>query len=271
MARMIAQSKIIAYHDELQAALLAALKVADKKLFGSIQFRPMPEAGVLQVSALNPYSTFLASVPLEMCDVVDKRDEIFEVSIPEATVLAKFPIKLPPGSDDELAKSGLIISEGWLQITDETGLGMGIRHARVRRNSEISLPGSASRTIDAAQEIGTGESLIYPRQIDLLGKVGGIMGEKSQIRVLDTPELLSRVILMGATYALTVTEGRENGQPGDDDGDDGPQPDQPLNFDDGKGMIGEAAVEAISEASAALKSMNGTVRFVSARPPGGAS
>lgn len=269
MARMIAQSKIIAYHTELQAALLAALKVADKKLFGSVQFRPMPEAGVLQVSALNATSTFVASVPLEMCDVVDQRDEIFETPLSEASVLARFPIKLPKGDDDATAKSGLIISDSWIQITDETGLGIGIRHARVRRNSEIEMPGSPARTIEQAHEMPAAwDSEIYPDQMDLAGRVAAIMGQKCELRPLDVGQTaLSRILVIGSTYGMTITEGRENGVEEDKPGSAPGPDDQPLNFDDDGSGSGTGAPDSGSDF---LKSGTG-IHIVRSTPPEGAS
>ncbi|MFP7366303.1 hypothetical protein SFC07_11120 [Corynebacterium callunae] len=228
MAVMSPQSKIICYHEELRSALLAALKVADKKLFGSIQFRPLPEDGVLQISALNKTSTFVATVPTEMCDVVDQRDEVFECLLSEASVMAKFPIKLPPGSEGEVAKAGLIIADSWIQITDETGLGIGIRHSRVRRNSDLELPGHADRTIETAIDADEDfDAVLFPAQTALVGRVAEIMGQKHQIRLLKAPEgVLSRVLLSGATYGLTCTEGRQK------DEDTDTSDDQPLSFDD---------------------------------------
>lgn len=269
MARMIAQSKIIAYHTELQAALQAALKVADKKLFGSIQFRPLPEDGVLQVSALNATSTFVARVPLEMCDVVDQRDEIFETLLSEASILARFPIKLPKGDDDATAMSGLIISDSWIQITDETGLGIGIRHARVRRNADVELPGSPARTIEMAHEMDPAwDSPIYPDQMDLAGRVAAIMGQKVELRPLDVSRTsLSRILVIGSTYGLTITEGRENGDEQDDPSSAPGPDDQPLNFDD-DGSLG--GTDAPKSGSDFLKSGTG-IHIVRSNPPEGAS
>lgn len=254
MAVMSPQSKVIAYHSELQAALQAALKVADKNLFGSIQFRPLPDQGVLQISALNNTSTFVATVPLEMCDVVDQRDEIFECPLSEASVLAKFPIKVPPGSDD-VAKSGLIIAESWVQITDETGLGIGIRHSRVRRNSEVELPGMPARTIESAMSADSDiDGVLFPAQLDLAGKVGSIMGQRARLRCIEAPEgVFSRALLAGATYGLTITEGREQEKESE------VPDDQPLSFAD--------ALEAAN----GVISSNQVLRMVKAKPSRGIS
>lgn len=255
MAVMSPQSKVIAYHAEFQAALLAALKVADKKLFGSIQFRPMPDEGVLQISALNVQSTFVATVPLEMCDVVDSRDEIFECPLSEASVLARFPIKLPPGSEGDDAMAGLIIAESWIQITDETGLGIGIRHARVRRNSEVELPGTPARTIENAVDAPVQpDGMFFPSQLDLAGKVGAIMGQRARLRCIESPRgSFSRVLLTGPTYGLTITEG------GGEDKRSAAPDDQPLSFG---GKFPDVTVEKLSDTS---------LRIVKAKPAGGVS
>lgn len=254
MAFMSPQSKIICYHDELQSALQAALKVADKNLFGLIQFRPIPEDQVVQISALNPTSTFVATVPTEMCDIVDRRDEVFECLLSEASVMAKFPIKTPPGSDGEVAKAGLIIAESWIQITDETGLGIGIRHTRVRRNSEVDLPGSHIRTLETAADTPEDSaSVMYPAQLDLAGKVAHIMGQKARLRCIEAPDgVLSRVLLTGTTYGLTLTEGKPQEKDVSDD--------QPISFADAIGADAEGVV-----------SSSEVLRLVGAKPVGGIS
>lgn len=271
MAKMMQQSKIICYHDELQAALNAALKVADKKLFGSIQFRPIPEDEVLQISALNSTSTFMATVPTEMCDVVEGRDEIFECLLSEASVMARFPIKMPKGSDGEVPKAGLLVAESWIQITDETGLGIGIRHTRVRRNSEVELPGTPSRTIEeavAAEEDTSG--MLYPAQTALVGKVAEIMGQKHRIRCVEAPGgVLSRVLLTGTMYGLTVTEGREQSS---EDSASVPD-DQPLSFDDAAPQDYDVPLPGIEDSPSAYFSsvLSTGLRIVQAKPAGGVS
>lgn len=267
MATMMKQSKIICYHDELQAALNAALKVADKKNFGSIQFRPIPEDEVIQISSLNPYSTFMATVPTEMCDVVEGRDEIFECLLSEASVMAKFPIKMPKGSDGEVPKAGLIIAESWIQITDETGLGIGIRHTRIRRNSEIELPGTPARTIETALDTADDPAaMLYPAQTALVGKVAEIMGQKHRIRCVESPDgVLSRVLLTGTTYGLTVTEGQEQGK------EDMVPDDQPLSFDDAEPRDYDVPMFDVDSEKEPIDQAPKGLRIVGARPVGGAS
>lgn len=269
MATMMKQSKIICYHDELQAALNAALKVADKKNFGSIQFRPIPEDEVIQISALNPTSTFMATVPTEMCDVVEGRDEVFECLLSEASVMARFPIKMPKGSDGEVPKAGLIIAESWIQITDETGLGVGIRHTRIRRNSEVELPGTPARTIesalDAQEDLG---AMLYPAQTALVGKVAEIMGQKHRIRCVESPDgVLSRVLLTGTMYGLTVTEGQEQTSEGS------APDDKPLSFDDAEPQDYDVPMFDVDEEedTDTTPAPDPGLRIVGARPMGGAS
>lgn len=231
MATMVKQSKIVCYHDELQAALTAALKVADKKTYGSIQFRAYPNDQELMICALNAVSTFVGIVPTEMCDIVAPRDSTFEVPLSEASILAKFPIKTPPGND-EVAKSGLLITERYVQVTDETGLGIGIRHARVRRNSDIELPGNPLRTIESARNATAAAGQLFPNQLDLIGKVGTSMHQKAWIRMLESPEgILSRVHLSGELFDLTVTEGAMPAEKSDESTEPTPQS-QSLSFDD---------------------------------------
>lgn len=249
MATMIKQSKIVCYHDELQAALTAALKVADKKAYGAIQFRAYPDDQELMICALNSVATFVGVVPTEMCDLVAPRDSTFEVPLSEASILARFPIKTPPGNED-VPKSGLLVTESYVQVTDETGLGIGIRHARVRRNSDIELPGNPLRTVTTARTAALAEGQLYPDQLDLIGKVGTAMHQKAWLRVIESPEgVLSRVHLSGELFDLTVTEGASASEK--DEGSPATAEAESLSFDDPK-----------TEDSSVT-----TIRVVASKPP----
>lgn len=212
MATMTKTSKAVVYHDDFKAALEAAIKVASDKDYEAVQLRFVDE--MLLICAINTKATFVAEVATEFCDIIAPRDEILELSKKEATALLKFPIKAPKDSED-MAKSGLLISESYVQLTDETGLGVGIRHLRVRRETQPGLPGNPPRAVEAAKQAADAEPgalTVGPGQILLAGQIASIMGEPATVLAMkqDTSPL-SRIVLTGPSYGLTVSTEVEQG------------------------------------------------------------
>ncbi|AHI21584.1 hypothetical protein B843_00940 [Corynebacterium vitaeruminis DSM 20294] len=253
-------SKIIVYQEEFVHALKAAGKVSkNESPYDVVQIRWDAEAETLQVCAVNAKATFVAYMSVEMGDVLD-RDQVFEI---EKRRIAGIAAMRFPKAKDEEPLLGLIVAESWIEITDESGLGIGVHKLRIPRSSEIALPGDPSRTIQDAAASSNLESWAvkpYPDQLGLISAVAKEIGGRVRLQQLAPPKNAetnpNRLLASSVSWSMTVTA-----LPSGDEEDDSPTitvVDQgDLGFDDDRDQGEEATTP--------------TTRIVSAEPPDGAA
>lgn len=205
-------SKIIVFGLEFQAALKAAMAVAaNKEPFDVIQLRINPAGGDLMVCARDPQHDLIVSITVgtTMVDVVADRDEVIEISKPDARVLAAMKVKQFDEEEDPLV--GLIIAEDRITRTDETGFGLGIRQARVRRATWAGEPpalGDVEGMLARAADSLPGESgALTPTQWKKLAAVATATEVSLLTYPLEASDGDSRVLITGdrvAAYASSA-------------------------------------------------------------------
>lgn len=212
-------SKIIVFGLEFQAALKAAMAVAaNKEPFDVIQLRINP-GGDLMVCARDPQHDLIVSITVgtTMVDVVADRDEVIEISKPDARALAAMKVKQIDEEEDPLV--GLIIAEDRITRTDETGFGLGIRQARVRRATWAGEPpalGDVEGMLARAADSLPGESgALTPTQWKKLAAVATATEVSLLTYPLEASEGDSRVLVTGdrvAAFASSAASTPRTGQ-----------------------------------------------------------
>lgn len=135
-------SRMVVYGLEFQAALKAALAVGGSaKPFDVIQISAGLDSGDIAVCARDGGQKIMIAVVVgtEAIELGDKDDRVFEITRADARALASMRMTKTDSEDDEYPLIGLVLTDTSVTRTDETGLGLGIRQARVRR---ASAPGS---------------------------------------------------------------------------------------------------------------------------------
>ncbi|MEJ6013268.1 hypothetical protein WG936_05385 [Corynebacterium sp. H127] len=202
-------SKVIVYASELQQALKAACKVAGKKDLETVRIEIMPDIEQLRVYAMSHESTIEIRIPTTMIDLVhQERDRLIEITAGEAKRIVAMGSTAASGLDDELPQIGLIITEPWINATDETGHGR--RTTQVARLAEPRLPGDPSKAVARAIESkAIDQGFVHADQWKLVSAVASVMGHHSRLITLDAPDPVRRILLIGHSFALTSTHGHE--------------------------------------------------------------
>lgn len=259
-------SKIVVYQEEFVSMLKAAGKVAkNSDPYDVIQVRWETDAELLHVCAVNDKATFVGTMSVEMGDVLD-RDRIFEI---EKSRIAGIAAIRFPKEQGEMPLLGLIIAESWLEITDESGLGIGVHKLRLPRSFGNAITGDPRETIKSAVVKARNENWgvvrPYPEQLQAITAVAKEAGGRVRLQQLQIPAGAqvnpNRVLATSSYWSMTVTalpesdlaEETDRGHSGNDDFDS----QNDLGFDD-DGDQGEAATTP-------------TTRIVSAEPPDGAA
>lgn len=134
-------SRVVVYGLEFQAALKAALAIGgSSKPFDVIQISAALDSENIAVCARDGANKIMIAVAVgaEAIELGDKNDRIFEITRADARALSSMRMTKADSEDDEYPLIGLILTDTSVTRTDETGLGLGIRQARVRR---VSAPG----------------------------------------------------------------------------------------------------------------------------------
>lgn len=175
-------SKIIVFGVPFMKALKAALAVAPRKEPRDlVQFRIVGEE--LFISARTMWEVITVEVPTRYVDANYERDEWFEITRAEAQTLSAMRIKATDDEDDP--QIGLTIHEDYILRTDETGLGLGLRSVKVKRNQPIweSQLGNIPQHMQKAreQEPMLTWPILSPEQWSLVGRVSAAMQEQLTI------------------------------------------------------------------------------------------
>lgn len=192
-------SKIVVYGLEFQNALKACLAVSgNKEPFDVVQLRTAD--GILRVCARDGAADLIVAVDVnvEMLDVVADRDEVIEVSKSDARALSAMKVKKTEEEDEPMI--GLIVRENSIVRTDESGLGLGIRQARVRRATwpgEDTALGDVTEMLEtAASSEHAGVCSLTTHQIKRFGQVAGALNSSLQFQPLAASgEFASRTLV----------------------------------------------------------------------------
>ena len=228
-------SKIIVDREELIPVLKAAAKVAENKPpHDVVQIRFDQDTEAVQVCAVNGKATFVAYLEPEMADVLE-RDQIFEI---EKSRIAGITAMRFPKAGEEIPRVGLIIAESWLEITDESGLGLGVHKLRLPRSQEVALEGKPARTIERAAAMAEIEiPKPFPEQLRLLTAVASAAGGRPSLRPVASPPGAEadphRIIASTASWAMTISA---HATAANEDSDSGG--DRPMAVDAGSYAIG---------------------------------
>lgn len=196
-------SKIITHGIELQNALHAALRIAANKTpHDVLQLRISESTGELQIFARDA-SLDLAmgfTVTTTLVDIIGDRDEVIEITKSDARALAAMKVKRDDAEDEPLV--GLIIGENAITRTDETGLGLGIRRATVRRTTwpgETLALGNVEEMLRTAADSLPGETTEFtPAQLKKLGAASACLDTGFKVQPLETTEgFTSRALIVG--------------------------------------------------------------------------
>ncbi|GEM_PF-6509298 len=164
-------SKIVVDAVEFQRAMAAAIAVAGKEPLDLVQFRIV--ADELVVSARSHTEAIAVEVSTSYLDVDYDRDGHFEITKAEARALNAMRMK-KEDPDEELSL-GLLVHEAYVQRTDESGLGLGLRAVKVRRNGNPyeSVLGDVPHSLAAAarEPATSAQPKMDGSQWSLVGKV----------------------------------------------------------------------------------------------------
>lgn len=256
-------SKIVVYQEEFIQILKAAAKVAtNKDPYDVVQFRWEPDAELLHVCAVNAKTSFVGTMSVEMGDVLD-RDMVFEIE--KARIAGIVAMRFPKGQH-ETPLLGLIVAESWLEITDESGLGIGVHKLRLPRSLENAIEGDPRETIKRAVAAARSENLgvvrPYPEQLQTITAVAKAAGGQVRLQQLLAPEGAqvnpNRILATSSYWSMTVTA-----LPDGDAAEASDEADQPdIDLDDQDELDFEAEDEDEADQPQAR-----TIRIVEARPP----
>lgn len=248
-------SKIIVPATDFAAALKAAIAVAPTKgaRLDLVQFRIVGES--LFIGARTHTETFVAEVQTEYIDAHD-RDTAFEISRAEAIALSA--MKMAKEESEEEPRLGLLIGEKFVQRTDESGLGLGLRNVKVRRSDEPyqpflgDIPDALSRV--AMRETTSQNVLMAPEQWQLVAKVAKALDVIPQARCISKADApVAQTFIYADHFSMSVICSMEDGEP------EGSEKGEQSDLGD---LVKQAVTEVVVETSQ-------TVKKLAANPPKG--
>lgn len=210
MAQLESQSRLVVYGLEFQAAMRAAIAVAGSKTPWDLVQIAVTAGENVTVSARDGVENIMVEsiVGAELVDLGDESDRVFEITRAAAREIVAMKMKKEEDEDDPLV--GIIVSERAITRTDESGLGLGIRMARVRRHSYRGEPlalGEIGAMITKAQSSvsneGSGPAELTVPQIRKVASVAAALGEKPIIQALGPTEVFrSRTLVSFSTATV---------------------------------------------------------------------
>ncbi|QGU03120.1 hypothetical protein CKALI_11380 [Corynebacterium kalinowskii] len=178
--RMPVRSTVIVYALEFIQALRAMIAIADPKLtqFSVIQLR-LTDSGLF-VTAANLQHMGAVEVSIELCDLQNDEDDVVTISLREAKEIVKVCAPVVTAHDaDEPQLLGMMIASEWIELSDESGLGLGLKRLRVNRiGPEHQFP-DIPQTISTTDVADSGIVAFTPTQLDALKAVAKALSLES--------------------------------------------------------------------------------------------
>jgi hypothetical protein len=202
------QSRMVVYGLEFQAAMRAAIAVAGSKAPWDLVQIAVTAGENVTVSARDGVENIMVEsiVGAQMVDLGTEYDRVFEITRAAAREIAAMKMKQEEGEDDPLV--GIVVSDRAVTRTDESGLGLGIRMARVRRHSYRGEPlalGEIGAMVTDAQSSASSETLMPAEltvtQIKKIAAVAAALGEKPIIQALGPTEVFRARTLVSFSTA----------------------------------------------------------------------
>lgn len=190
----------------LKEALNAAIAVSGSDPFDMIRLYPQLELSRLGVAAASPQSVFVAFVDLDFMKETSHEVDVAEISVQDAKALKALPIR---AQDDEVPMAGLAFYEDRVELTDETGLGLGIRKISVRRQTANESVANLLNSVDRALAMEFSDSLpLHKDQAVLLSKVLSSLKAPAKLSYRKFGPGVSKVRAIGTNFLLTIQAGK---------------------------------------------------------------
>lgn len=200
------QMMVTCDYRQFKAALNAALAVASSEPFDVVRLYPQLELCRLGIAAASPKSIFISYLDLELMKESAFEVEVVEVSVQDAKALKALPIR---ALDDETPMVGITFYDDKVELTDETGLGLGIRKISVRRQSPTDSVANLAEASDRALAMEYTDSLpLHKEQAALLSKVLSCLKASAKLSYRQIEPGVSKLRAVGSTFLLTVQAGK---------------------------------------------------------------
>lgn len=200
------QASMTCDYRQFKAALNAALAVTAAKPFDVVRLYPQPELCRLGIAAANLHSVFISWIELEMMTDKTRDIEVAEISAQEAKALKALPIR---AVDDEVPMAGIHIMDDRVELTDETGLGLGIRKVSVRRQTPKPVLVDIAHATDVAMAEDYEDWLpLHKEQAAILAKVMGALKATAVLAFKNLEPGVSKMRATGENFLLTIQAGK---------------------------------------------------------------
>ncbi|MDD7586395.1 MAG: hypothetical protein SPK00_03300 [Corynebacterium glucuronolyticum] len=171
-----------------------------------VRLYPQPELRRLGIAAANLHSVFISWIDLEMMTDSTRDIEVAEISAQEAKALKAFPIL---AVDDEVPMAGIHIMDDRVELTDETGLGIGIRKVSVRRQTPKPVLVDIFHATDVAMAEDYEDWLpLHKEQAAILAKVLSALKAPAVLAFKYLEPGVSKMRATGENFLLTIQAGK---------------------------------------------------------------
>lgn len=209
--RMPIRSTVIVYALEFIQALRAMSAIADSKLvqFSVVQLRL--SSGGMAGTAANVQHMAAVEVSVELCDVENDEDSVITIDLREAKEIVKVCAPaIKTADEDEPQLLGMMIAPEWIEFSDESGLGLGLKRLRINRiGVEHQFP-DIPKAIDSIDSAGNGAVAFTPVQLDAMKAVAKALALKSMPAVgIDPRNARARVLVEAGRFRSVSLVPRE--------------------------------------------------------------
>lgn len=199
------QMMVTCDYRQFKASLNAALAVASSEPFDVVRLYPQADMCRLGVAAASPLSVFISYIDMEMMQDM-QGIEVAEISVQDAKALKALPIR---ALDGEVPIAGIAFYPDKVVLTDETGLGLGIRKVSVRRQAPTDSVADLVRASDRALAMDYPDALpLCKEQAALLSKVLSALKGSARLTYKQLSPGVSKVRAIGENFLLTVQAGK---------------------------------------------------------------
>ena len=206
------QMMVTCDYRRFKEALNAALAVSGSDPFDMIRLYPQLELSRLGVAAASPQSVLVAFVDLDFMKETSHEVDVAEISVQDAKALKALPIR---ALDDEAPMAGIAFYEDKIELTDETGLGLGIRKISVRRQMTTDSVADLVLASDRALAMDYPDALpLCKEQAALLSKVLTALKSSARLSYKQLSPGVSKARAIGENFLLTVHAGKEKKEAG---------------------------------------------------------
>ncbi|WP_313546457.1 hypothetical protein [Corynebacterium sp.] len=232
-------SKIIVDAYPFARALKAAIAVAPRKMPRDlVQFRI--EGSSLFIGANSGWEVFCAELPANSLALDEERDSVFEITRSEAIAMAA--MKMTHEDSEDIPQLGMEIHKTFVQRTDESGLGLGLRSVKVKRHGELyqaelgNIPYSTS--LAQGQKPTKRKPQMFARQWATVSSVAKALDADVQVwstSAIDA-DVVRNVLTIGDAHMVVLTSTHDAEESGEQ-----PQQKSQLSFEDEEGNDAEEA------------------------------